>query len=320
MKSWFEKIPSWAIACVSLISEILTIVTSLSGIILWFLQKIELNYLCVFIITVLMLFNFQIMLKMRKFRKLSFERMEVVSLNYRRLTHKARDLYFGTMHSHKLNTQTLHSLTTSYHSELIFVLDYLCNIMKNYTGKEIKACIKLIMYNENDENDEIIDVNKTVLTTFCRSSNSEIDRGLYEDRLENQQIKLCDNTDFLDIIDNVNGSTIDYFYQGNLLEYDKVLKQQGKRYKNSNEKWSDFYIGTIVVPIQIKFSKLYHQKKDDSNHVIGFLCIDSDVADAFELKQEKFNVNVVKSFANIIYILLGQYRHYLKKLNNDSKS
>lgn len=74
-----------------------------------------------------------------------------------------------------------------------------------------------------------------------------------------------------------------------------------------------FYI--LLTPIEHK--RLYDTSSEDSFHVIGFLCVDSESTSAFLKRQEKANVNMLKSFADLIYILLSQYQHYLKKLAND---
>ena len=52
--------------------------------------------------------------------------------------------------------------------------------------------------------------------------------------------------------------------------------------------------------------------KSATYDIIGFLCVDSLATDAFLPKQEVFNCNIVRAFADNIYVLLGQYAHYLK--------
>lgn len=129
---------------------------------------------------------------------------------------------------------------------------------------------------------------------------------------------MVDNTDFLYIVDPNRDSNLNYFYKGNLKDYAKELKQQGKQYRNTNANWENDYIGTIVVPIQIEHKRLYDSSQEESLHIIGFLCIDSKSSSAFLRRQEKANVDMLKSFADIIYILLSQYQHYLKKMTNNS--
>jgi len=190
---------------------------------------------------------------------------------------------------------------------LSIILDNLCEVLNSFTQRKISACIKLITYNEAEE---IINIDNASLVTFCRSNNSDTDRQNYENH--NKVILLKDNTDFREIVSN--GNDKDYFYQGDLEAYDKLLQKTGKHYDNTHKDWYNYYAGTIVVPIRIEFKLLYHQNKDDEYHILGFVCVDSKSKDAFTEQYEKYNVDVVKAYADLIYILLGQYRHYLKKL------
>ena len=91
-----------------------------------------------------------------------------------------------------------------------------------------------------------------------------------------------------------------------------MFKHYKRRYENTNVNYLNSYKSTIVVPIRIETEKLYDIKNKNKYNVIGFLCVDSLSTDAFLSKQEKFNCNIVKAFANNIYVLLGQYAHYLK--------
>ena len=182
-------------------------------------------------------------------------------------------------------------------------------MMEKYCGQKTSSCIKLIAHPDA----KIEDI---TLTTFCRSTASDTTRGMYE---AHKEIKLVDNTDFLYIVDPNRDSNKNYFYQGNLMDYVKELKkQQDKQYRNTNPNWEDDYIGTIVVPIQIEHKRLYDSTLEESLHIIGFLCIDSKSSSAFLKRQEKANVDMLKSFADIIYILLSQYQHYLKKMSENS--
>ena len=108
-----------------------------------------------------------------------------------------------------------------------------------------------------------------------------------------------------------------YFYQNDLELFSKELEKQGKHYKNSNPNWKNDYVGTIVVPIRIDTNNLYN-KENGSFDLIGFLCVDSKSKNAFTVQQEAFNVGIMKSFADILYVLLSQYRHYFEKLKNNN--
>lgn len=301
MKEKLNNIPLWFINIISVISGILTIITSIISFIKLYNNKN--SFVCFFIITII---SFLIILicRMRKYQKLHLEGLKVTSFNYHKLTHDSRDIYFDVMKEHKLNNDPdAKTLTNLYRAYLSSILNYLCNVLETYCNQKVSCCVKIV----TEPKDRIEDI---YLRTFCRSNNSETTRGKYETGL----IKLCENTDFLEIVNPVNGLSMNCFYQQNLLEYDKKLRKEGKYYKNSNPNWQNDYIGTIVVPIQIEQNKIYDSKLKNVYHVIGFLCVDSKSDSAFLDRQAKFYIDIVKSFADIIFMLLSQYQHYFKKI------
>lgn len=313
LKDLFQNMPLWFVNLISILSGLITIISGAIALVSLFnitYEEDNFKFSCKMIILALCCFIIFLFFQLRKYRNYSFNHLKTTSFNYHKFLHESRDLYFDTMKEHKLGNQNIQSLARAYKDKLTFMLDNLCNILQEYTGQEINACIKLISYTDKEE---IINISDTLLFTFCRSKNCSTNRGSYE---EQNQIRLCENTDFLNIIDNINGYNKGYFYKTNLKKYAYELRKEGKKYKNSNPNWDEEYIGTIVVPIQIKFNKLYHQKSNKNTHIIGFICVDSKSDNAFLLKQEVFNVDIVKSFADNIYILLGQYQHYLKKIKN----
>lgn len=308
MKEKLHNTPLWMINLLTIVSGIITIITPIVTIIASVVNGVNINWLVLLTIAVLLFFNLILFLRVKKYQNAAVSRMEVISKSYHKVMHDALNQYFKIMHSYKKKTLTETELTNTYMVSLSAILDMLCEILTSFTQKKISACVKLISYSKDEE---IIDLDNATLVTFCRSNNSESQRDSYE-KHNKAEILLKDNTDFLEIVSDDNNK--DYFYQGNLARYDKVLQETGKHYHNSNENWERYYCGTIVVPIRIEFKHLYHQKKDDAYHILGFVCVDSKSSDAFTEQYEKYNVDVVKAYADLIYILLGQYRHYLKKI------
>lgn len=308
MEKFFNKIPLWFINAISVISGFLTIITAIISFFAIFnnsslIYRITIITLCFFI--------FLLLVRIKKYQKISFEKQYTSAFVYHKLTHESRNLYFDIMRTHKDKVENIRNLTDAYQSHLSNLLEQLCDLMEKYCGQKISSCIKLITKPDSTIDDAI-------LMTFCRSLKSATSRGSYE--TTQNPIKIRDNTDFLDIIDSVNGANRHYFYHGDLREYDKKLREDGKHYRNSNPDWENDYIGAIVVPIQIEHKRLYDSKKEDSYHVIGFLCIDSKSTSAFLPRHEKSYVNIVQSFADIFYILLSQYQHYLKLINENGKN
>lgn len=97
----------------------------------------------------------------------------------------------------------------------------------------------------------------------------------------------------------------------------KKCEKQGSRYRNSTPDWYLYYQGTIVVPISIANKRL--NKKKSCYDVLAFLCIDSMSTEAFLKSEESYNINIARAVAAQMYIMLNQYRQYLKKLTEVRK-
>ena len=314
MKKYIGNIPISVVNFVSVISGIVTVITPIVSVIISVKNKLRPNTIWICCVIVLICFCILLFSRMKKYRMLSNSRMEKASFNFHKALHETRDLFFDVMHAQKLNSLTETLLNITYREKLSGILDNLCETLNSFTDRPISACIKLNCFSSENGCEDISQEN-VELITFCRSHNSVTDRGNYERC--NKKIFLNDNTDFKEIISDNNNK--DYFYQTNLLDYDDKLKSVELAYKNTNTDWARYYKSTIVVPIRIEFNTLYHIKKDTSYHIIGFLCVDSEHTDAFTEKQEKYNVGIVNAYADVIYILLSQYRHYLNKLYTESK-
>lgn len=315
MNKSFEKIPLGTINFITVLSGIFTIVSSIISIIAFFkLESAVFGWVCFSI--GLILFNIVLLIRIKKYRFLAKQRMEVSSENFHKMLHSIRDLYFDLLHEYKKGDLTTSVLNKYCKTELSNILENLCEVFESFTGRTVSASIKLVCYNRTDENEDV-NSEDVQLITFCRSTKSPSHRGDYE-RNQQKPILLSDNTDFLEIISTKNRK--DYFYKSNLLEYSEKKRADGSSYKNSNENWSGQYKSTIVVPIRIDFKKLYHLRDSKSPfHIIGFLCVDSEYTDAFTEAQEIYNVDLAKSYADIIYIILSKYRYYQFKIYNNNK-
>lgn len=316
MKNFGEKIPLGWINFITVISGIATVISTIISLLLAVSSnnaETPSPILPYYIISIICigLFCIVLYLRMRKYQKISVERLST-SQQYHKLAHDTRDLYYETLHAYRLQQLSIETLSNLYVSKLTCILNLLCDILKKHTTKDICACIKLIQYNDSQDT---LDMGTAKLETFCRSGNSSTNRGEYEKTLE---IKLSDNTDYLEIIDGT--SEKNYFYQSSLSAYDKLLQEQGRSYKNTNINWKRYYEGVIIVPIRIETKKLYHIKRDNSYHIIGFLCVDSESKDAFPTKHETYYAEIVKAFGDVIYILLSQYKYYLNKLKKKTMS
>ncbi len=306
-----KNIFSWLLNIIAIVSGFCSIVgVSVTSLMLKYILNMGIKNT---ILVAMVLFAISIAVLLVNTYKIHRDKVKVVKTiaeNYRKIILKAVESYFDVLKQHKQNALTVTNLSSLYSDYLKSILDYLCIIFESLSKKKICACIKLITYTDEEET---VDIDKLTLSTFCRSGNSDIDRGDYEINT----INLKDNTDFLEIVDQNYHSGTNYFYQTNLVKYEKQLKKENKQYRNSNYNWSDYYKSTIVVPIMIKSDKLYTQntnnKKQCYYRVIGFLCVDSLSTHAFLKSQREVNVNILRSVADLLYILLSQYCYYVKK-------
>ena len=177
MKEKLHNIPLWLINIITIVSGIITIITPIITITLSISKKSLPGVWTISTFVVLSLFIIILFLRMRKYRGIAGNRMKETSHNYHKLLHETRDLFFDTMHSHKLGGLTINELSTSYKVKLSAILDNLCNVINAYTEREVCACIKLISYPADEE---VIDKDNATLVTFYRSNNSSTERDNYE--------------------------------------------------------------------------------------------------------------------------------------------
>lgn len=322
-----EERPYWWYDGISLLSAIITIVAAVVGVIKGRLEinklengsyDISCNMMLFFACIVLGALLIVCTSRMLKYGKIQSNLRAEFSENYYKFLHDFRNSYFDLLSGYK-NYGTMSGgvgkLTKDTKIFLESALDYLCRILQNSTGQKISACIKVI---ENPGVATEINKEKATVVTFCRSKNTDKNRVANDNvyKKSNRIIKIKDNTDFYDILDEESENTNSYFYQGNLPQYARDLKKAKKKYKNSTEDYEKYYKGTVVVPIRIKKSHLHYVKEDDGYDMVGFLCVDSLSVNAFRNTEidEDNNTNIVKSFAAEIYIVLNKYNWYLKKI------
>ena len=221
---------------------------------------------------------------------------------FHQLTHRYRDLRANIelrKESKLLDNRELVSLIQNYCRRL---LDSLCTLLTGLLGYPVYGCIKQIDANGLTTPRAI--TNETV-SDFVRSSNTPDDRK--SDR-KPKQSRIRDNTDFLELMDYNN--IRNQFYQPNLLEYAKELQEDDHEYKNSTRNWQDFYLGTVVVPIQIE-NELCINSETEAYNVVGFLCVDTNKKNVFKKKYKVPITDLVKAYADLLYCVFKLYNSYI---------
>lgn len=310
LKNFFGDIPLSVINVISLASGIITILSFAVTVISAFLGKTEyLKITSIVLFVCAVCFGYLYWKKLIKYRLLAKQRLEVHSAQMVLINVAITETLFDILHYFKAGQLTPALLETKIKDSLRSLLDSLEHIMEIDTGREVAACIKLILPSEEE-----LDLDNARVQTFVRSTKSTPSRSVNDvNRSRPDLIK--DNTDFSQIFTE----DLDAFYQGDLIEYEKKLAAVQRHYMNTHIDWRDHYRGTIVVPIRIQHRFLHFTKKNNSYQVIGFLCVDSMFTDAFLPRQERENTAFLQAYASLAYILLNKYQHYSSKLQPDSK-
>lgn len=197
-----------------------------------------------------------------------------------------------------LRTEFVHQITRIYVGYAVMMLDHLQASMKKFIAYDVSYCIKVI-----------IDSKKATVCTLARSSNTDPERLING----NSEIIISENSDF-EFLNNANSMSIykPYFYENDLNDYNERLREATNgtmEYKNSNPRWRDFYIATMVVPI----SKV-SGPNEEGIVTYGFLCADAKDERAFDQRQKTINIKIMQTYAALFGMVSSQYNQMMKKL------
>lgn len=292
------------------VSSIVTIVTAIVGIIGFFLQKtddtpLDINQLLSLIIFLLLLFIVTLAGKIWKNRQRSRDRMQCIAQSFHILSHRFRDEMFQILREHDNGELSNTLLYRHLFDFLERSLNALCNIMSDFTGKKICACIQMINYSSDGQtnNDEVF--------VLCRSENSD-ERTKNQDREKRTHLLKDDPV----LSQMVGFNAIPYFLCPNLQEYVKNHANDKAFSENFRNSLISLYKGVLIVPIHIENSIRYSDKKNTPFHVVGFLCLDTMSTKAFLSKYENNYVQIMKAFSDIFYVAIEIYNDFKFSLAN----
>ena len=230
--------------------------------------------------------------------------------NYYWFLHDYRNAVNKLESEYKTNTLTEELLHGEVKNYLEISLNYLSDTLSALTGKPVCSCAKLIIGGDVAG----VKYERASIRTFARSHNTNRERSANDVRNGKNGVLVSENTDFISIIQNSKGNG-SYFYQGNLVKFEKQLHKSGEKYLNTTENWRKYYIGTIVAPIRAANDILFYRTENEDYCVWGFLCVDSLSKSAFPKNKEKDYTHIVKSYASILFNVLSKYQYYLLQLN-----
>lgn len=227
------------------------------------------------------------------------------------LLHRVRDtIYYMENAYNNRQFSSVNDFEEFVTAQILQLMDALSQELECLTKCKVRTCIKSIDYAPKSEEDII----RGKLVTFARSGLKNIDEMMQEHR---EPISIEDNTDFLMIVSSQkNRKQRPYFFETNLVEYDRKLRANGEKYLNSNNGWENDYITTIVCPIRLK------RKESQENQtlvydLLGFLCADSLDDTAFTKETGKFCLDLLKGMADILYVYLDRFTDYYAELKKE---
>ena len=307
-----NKVPNYLLNFIGLLSGSLTIISALFRyLIMPFLDANENNALSVTsfrLISIVLRISGAVYIiwsvwKIVRYRKVQQKTRGAFSNDYYTVLHDYRNLLgeISVIQNDMSDTEKL--IEEKIGTFTIGTLEKLCNIFEVLTNQEVSGCIKLIA--PNSEAGALRKEDACVFT-YKRVGNTKDNRSAYDENYKIYPIKK--NTDFKVIVMD----HLPFFYQENLLKYAEMLRKTGQKYENSNEDWMQYYRSTIVVPIRIANKRNAQVIQNDEYTIVGFLCVDSMSTLAFEDGQRKYYVDIMKSFAAILYVVFNLYRRCIE--------
>lgn len=305
---FLENTPLWFINFISIVSFIVTIVTAIGGIIGFFLQKndntpLDINQWQSLIIVLLILFIVMLVGQIWRNYKRSYTRIQCIAKSFHILAHRFRDEMLQIHRDYENNDLTSAFLFRHLFDFLEQSLNALCNIMSDFTGEKICACIQMIKFSSDGQpdNDEVF--------VLCHSENSD-------ERRKNQDVgtrtRILREDPILSQMVGLNA--VSFFSCPNLQEYAKNHSNDKNFTVNFRNSPISLYNGVFIVPIRINNSTRCGDQKDAPFHIVGFLCLDTRSTKAFLSKYENDYAQIMKTFSDIFYVAIEIYNDFESRI------
>ncbi len=230
-----------------------------------------------------------------------FEKCAILADNLHHISHILRDQYYdiSTSDSSELTEKFLQERTAAIGEK---ISNFLATTLTCVAGGTVRVCIKVIepLVDNHPPSESGLDFAKAV--TICRSSNTQ------KKRFENLEQPVKGNTDFDKIV-----SGDDFFFAAKL---DRMVSSG--EYRNTTEKWLQWYKSTVVVPIRVLEKNCDENKKHYI--LLGFLCADSDSSGAFEEDRATLYADIMMAAADQLYYFLDFISSQRNRLKTDSSN
>jgi hypothetical protein len=260
-----------------------------------------------FFFIVICLVSAVLLIKMLKHRKMSQDRLLLLSEGFLGLAEAVRNDYYYIRQLHAQGTLDRDRLLLNARATGQHAVDLLASILSVSTEQKVSVCIKYFpdIYRDTGSPERVEDY---YVGTLCRSSNSSPMRDL------ESLSRIGENTDFLLIMKEHRP----YFRVRDLHRLEQYLEESGTgTYRNSNPEWSAYYRSTIVVPIRMERRLLVPDVGSEGFDLLGFLCADSLSTSAFRSEHLDAYTTLMKAFASVLHPYLDRVYSYLHELNQD---
>lgn len=228
------------------------------------------------------------------------------------MSNKCQEIYYKMMNSYKSRIKA-EQFNLMMMDEFKSLLNQIAEMFTIITNKDVYSTIRFLEQRKT--------INKSKVNVLQHSENCERNRVAEFNRILKKEVNIEKtvekNSDFYEIIGEGRENLEPYFYQSNLKKYSKKLKKlKKKEYQNETNNWEDYYLGRIVVPIRMANNKLFFKDTNKGYDLIGFLTIDSKSKYAFSERNhiKNFYLSILETYSAYLYIILNNYMHYLKKL------
>jgi|ERR1035437_1709804 hypothetical protein len=240
----------------------------------------------------IVLFSFVLILLVARFWDLAIGRYKVYAKIFHQFNHTLRDETYRLQKLKRENKITKDVLKLSLQKTGEEGVNLLQELLSKITNKDISVHIKHFPDG----------VKEGVYRTLCISTHSNKDRYTIHDH------PISENTMMNRIVSGRGGN---HFVSNDLKKTIKDYEDAtSEHFEISYQNWEKWFNSIIVVPIRIHSS--LKDSDDDSYRYLGFICCDAKEKNAFRKSELIGHVDMIKAFADGLYIYLDTISDYTK--------
>ena len=254
------------------------------------------QYFALYFLIGIIVLTIVLILLVARFWDLAIGRYKLYADILHQFNHMIRDETY-TLFKHKNeNSLTKEVLNLSLQNIGNESVNFLQNLLSKVTNNDISVHIK--HFPDDGKAD--------VYRTLCVSTNSNPERKTIHDHA------ISENT----MMDRIVKGTENHFVSTDLKKtialYESATQEH---FKISYRNWEKWFNSIIVVPIRVRASLKDSKDKNSSEYIyLGFICCDAKERNAFRKSELIGHVDMIKAFADALYIYLDTISDYSKYL------